>query len=75
VTLRESYDRFFAQYGGMVEPNSEMDALMRGAFAAGLQHGLMFAVQLDPAEIAAALERTNHEIDGLWERRNVSPGT
>jgi hypothetical protein len=68
-TMRETYDRFFAQYAGAIEQDGQVDALMRGAFAAGVQHALLFASNLDPAQIAAGLDRMTHEIEDLWEKR------
>lgn len=68
MTLRESYERYYAQYcASVVERNSHLDALLRGAFAAGIQHALCFA-KLPAAQITAELQRTSEEIDELWER-------
>jgi hypothetical protein len=68
VTMRESYDRFFTQYAALVEPDSRTDALMRGAFVAGVQHVLAF-VSTDAAQLVAGVTKLSSEIDGLWEKR------
>lgn len=71
-TLRESFERYVAQYAGLIERNGVDDALLRGAFAHGVTHGLDLA-KLSPAALARALEKMNGEIEDLWRSAKPLP--
>lgn len=65
-TLRQAYDQYLSLYGPLVTRASVDDALLRGAFAAGVVHGLALAKPSAPATLAA-LEQMNAEAAELWE--------
>jgi hypothetical protein len=69
TTMRQTYETYLRLYGQMVERGSITDALLRGAFSAGVVHGLGIA-QLDHADAVQALNRMSDELQAFWEKES-----
>jgi len=66
-TMREAYQEYVALYGPHVEPGSLTDATLRGAFSAGVVHGLGIA-RLSPQAAIDALDRMSADLGAFWEK-------
>ena len=66
-SMRAAYEEYRALYAPMIETGSMTEAVMRGAFSAGVVYGLGIA-RLSPAEAAAAMDRMSSQLEEFWER-------
>lgn len=66
-TMREAYELYRSLYASQVEQDSIDEAMMRGAFSAGVVYGLEIA-KLKPDDALAAIERMSAQLDDFWQR-------
>lgn len=69
MTMRAAYEQYRALYAPLIETGSVTEAMVRGAFAAGVTHGLVMVSTLSPDNTVVALQRMNAEMEEFWQQR------